>query len=97
MRSRPRGKQRGLVFLNLEDKRGDALWWAWSEPGSLVIFRALDEPWQDDRHEECDDGESNQCHATNTPNLSCQVVVGLSFCRCIETEVDLADPGRAVE
>lgn len=96
MRNRPRGEKGRLVLLHFKHERSNALRRPSSKSMRLFLW-ALNKPWKDDRHEKRDDRECDKSGTANTTNLSCQVVGRLCLRRCIKTEVDLANPGGAVE
>ena len=92
----PHSNQRRFVFLNFEHERCDACWWTASEFWAFIL-RAFDNKGKKNRHDERDDGESNQRHAPDASNLAGHVFGIFYLCRGIVSKVDFTNPSSAVE
>ena len=97
MRYGPCGKQRRFVFLHFCHKSSNALRWTRREARRLLVLRALDEEWEQDRHDECDNGEGDERHGPDATYFAGEIVGCLDISRGIIAEIDFADPGCAVE
>lgn len=79
------------------DERRDAGWRARREAGLLVVVGRSDDPGQEHRAGEGDDGEGDEREAAHAPDVAERVFGGARGLWRVVAEVGLAHPGGAVE
>jgi len=97
VREHPSGGEVGFEPAEGGDERGDARWRARREAGLLVVVGRADDPGEQDRAGEGDDGEGDERQAAHAPDVAERVFGVARRLWRVVAEVGLAHPGGAVE